>query len=146
MIEVYPKEHIVTHLVKFEDLNHHKTLFAGRCAEWMVEACFIAAAKLIGKPEDVVCVNVHDILFQKPAQKGDIVEFKSQVVSLGNKSLTVYAGVYNNSEETFAECYATFVTINGEGVPYIHGYSLSPLFIEEKKEIHKKALAYKHKK
>ena len=31
-------------LVKGEDLNHHGTLYAGRTAEWFVEAGFIAAA------------------------------------------------------------------------------------------------------
>ena len=33
-------------LVKSEDLNHHGTLFAGRSAEWFVEAGFIAAGAL----------------------------------------------------------------------------------------------------
>ena len=32
------------HLIKSEDLNHHRSLFAGRSAEWFVEAGFIAAA------------------------------------------------------------------------------------------------------
>ena len=31
------------HLVKSEDLNHHGTLYAGRSAEWFVEAGFIPA-------------------------------------------------------------------------------------------------------
>ena len=31
-------------LIKSEDLNHHGTLFAGRCAEWFVESGFIAVA------------------------------------------------------------------------------------------------------
>ena len=31
-------------LVKSEDLNHHGTLFAGRTAEWFVEAGFVSAA------------------------------------------------------------------------------------------------------
>ena len=37
----------IYHLVKSEDLNHHGTLFAGRGAEWLVEAGFIAAANLL---------------------------------------------------------------------------------------------------
>ena len=37
-------------LIKSEDLNHHGTLFAGRCAEWFVESGFIAvAAKFVSK-------------------------------------------------------------------------------------------------
>ena len=32
------KEYKISHLIKSEDLNHHGTLFAGRTAEWLVEA------------------------------------------------------------------------------------------------------------
>ena len=46
----------VYHLVKSEDLNHHRTLFAGRGAEWLVEAGFIAAASLL-PPERVYPVG-----------------------------------------------------------------------------------------
>jgi len=41
-------------LVKSEDLNHHGTLFAGRSAEWFVEAGFIAAASVL-PPKNIVC-------------------------------------------------------------------------------------------
>ena len=37
--------HFITtsHLVKGEDLNHHQTLYGGRCVEWCVQMAFIAA-------------------------------------------------------------------------------------------------------
>ncbi|PKN68485.1 MAG: acyl-CoA thioesterase, partial [Deltaproteobacteria bacterium HGW-Deltaproteobacteria-10] len=40
------KTHIINHMVKGDDLNHHGTLFAGKTAMWFVEAGFIAAASL----------------------------------------------------------------------------------------------------
>lgn len=40
----------ISHLVKSEDLNHHGTLFAGRTAEWLVEAGFVTAAAEHGRP------------------------------------------------------------------------------------------------
>ena len=43
------KQLIIHHLVKGEDLNHHRTLFAGRGAEWLVEAGFIAAADMLNR-------------------------------------------------------------------------------------------------
>ena len=43
----------IHHLVKGEDLNHHRTLYAGRGAEWLVEAGFIAASNLI--PRNMSC-------------------------------------------------------------------------------------------
>ncbi|MEL7655970.1 MAG: acyl-CoA thioesterase, partial [Bacillota bacterium] len=43
------KYYQISHLVKSEDLNHHGTLFAGRSAEWLVEAAFVAAASQHGR-------------------------------------------------------------------------------------------------
>ena len=36
---------ITQHVVMGGDLNHHGTLYAGRTAEWFVEAGFISADK-----------------------------------------------------------------------------------------------------
>ncbi len=63
----------ISHLVKSEDLNHHGTLFAGRTAEWLVEAGFVTAAAEHGRPQDVLCVNVHGFTFKRPVEKGDIL-------------------------------------------------------------------------
>ena len=38
------KTYRASHMIKMDDLNHHKNLYAGRGIEWMVEASFIAAA------------------------------------------------------------------------------------------------------
>ncbi|MFB3926434.1 MAG: acyl-CoA thioesterase, partial [Syntrophales bacterium] len=40
------KTYIIHRQVKGQDLNHHGTLFAGRGAEWFVEAGLIAAASM----------------------------------------------------------------------------------------------------
>ena len=45
-------------LVKSEDLNHHGTLFAGRSAEWFVEAGFVAASSLLN-PKYLICLKIH---------------------------------------------------------------------------------------
>ena len=42
-----PATSFIQHLVKSEDLNHHRTLYAGRTAEWFVETGFVAAANLV---------------------------------------------------------------------------------------------------
>ena len=59
------KTHSICRLVKSEDLNHHGTLFAGKTAMWFVESGFIAAASLT-HPENIVCVNIHGMLFTRP--------------------------------------------------------------------------------
>lgn len=84
------KEYKISHLVKSEDLNHHGTLFAGRASEWLVEAAFICAAAQHGKPENVLCVNIHGFTFKRPVPKGDILTIYSQIAKVGKTSITVY--------------------------------------------------------
>ena len=55
--------------MKSEDLNHHGTLFAGKTAMWFVESGFIAVASLT-HPENIVCLNIHGMLFKKPIGNG----------------------------------------------------------------------------
>ncbi|MEK7866041.1 MAG: hotdog domain-containing protein [Planctomycetota bacterium] len=125
-----------THLVKYEDLNHHRTLFAGRGAEWLIEASFIAAARCVGKPEDVVCVQIQGMTFKKPAWKGDLVEVVAQIGHLGGKSLTVIGkATINGDPASVVTCLTTFVTTNGEGKAYAHGISLPQAYVEEFPEV-----------
>ena len=65
------------HLVKGEDLNHHGTLYAGRTAEWFVESGFIAAASMT-KPENIVCLKIHGMTFNRPIRKGELPVFTSR--------------------------------------------------------------------
>ena len=51
------REILISRIIKSEDLNHHGTLFAGRMAEWLVEACLISTIDLLRKPEDIVCAT-----------------------------------------------------------------------------------------
>ena len=132
----------IFHLVKYEDLNHHGTLFAGRMSEWMVEACFICAARAVKRPEDVVCVQVHGMSFIKPARRGDIIRVEAQLAYLGQKSITVYGQVFaNQAVDPYVTSFATFVTIDQQGKPYAHGLTLSPEYIEQNQDIHQKAKA-----
>ncbi len=121
-----------SHLVKYEDLNHHRTLFAGRAAEWLIEACFIAAARASGKPEDVVCAQVYGMSFKRPANRGDLVEITSQIGYVGPKSMTVVARATLNGEtEPVVSCVATFVTVNEEGKTSPHGVIRTPKYSTE---------------
>lgn len=106
------KEYQVSHLVKSEDLNHHGTLFAGRSSEWLVEACFVAAAAEHGRPQDVLCINIHGFVFKKPVKKGEILTLKSHVVKVGETSLTVYVkAVSEIAKEKHVDGFITFVCV-----------------------------------
>src|SRR3972149_1086502 len=120
------KETVISHLVKPEDLQHHGTLFAGRMAEWLVETCFIAASRFVGKPEDVVCAQVHGIAFKKPIYNGDIVEIKARIALVGTTSLTVDGQAFvGEIDVSSVSGMVTFVTVDKAGKPYAHSLSLT---------------------
>ena len=138
---ISPRATVISHLIKPEDLQHHGTLFAGQMAKWLVEACFVAAARLVGKPEDVVCVQIHGIGFKKPAQNGDIIEIKAKVAFAGTTSITVGGEAYVNEEPVSSVSgMATFVTVDKQGVPYKHGITLSDEYIAQNRASYDEAL------
>jgi acyl-CoA hydrolase len=141
------KETIISHLVKPEDLQHHGTLFAGRMAEWLVEPCFIAASRFVGRPEDVVCVKVHGISFEKPIHNGDITEIKARIACLGNTSITVKGQAFTgDSDAPAVSGMVTFVTVDKQGNPYTHGLSLPQEYISQNREIYEEALKVRGKR
>ncbi|MDD2189794.1 MAG: hotdog domain-containing protein [Eubacteriales bacterium] len=106
------KDYQIAHLIKSEDLNHHGTLFAGRSAEWLVESAFVSAAAQHGRPQDVLCVNIHGFTFKKPVQKGDIITFYSKVARVGQTSITVYVKATSEIHGTaHVDGFLTFVCV-----------------------------------
>lgn len=117
------------HLVKQGDLNHHGTLYAGRSADWFVESGFIAAAGL-AKPENIVCLKIHGMTFDKPAQRGDILCCESRVILAGKTSLMVHVQITNNNE-TLLQGFLTFIHVDLDGNPIAHGIKLEHTTSEE---------------
>jgi acyl-CoA hydrolase len=141
------KETSISHLIRPEDLQHHGTLFAGRMAEWFVETCFVAASRLVGRPEDVVCVQIHGISFKKPANNGDIVDINARIALLGPTSITVCGKAFvNDAEIPSVSGMITFVTVDKEGKPYEHGLTLPQEYIAQNREIHQEALKIRGQK
>ncbi|MBE0411619.1 MAG: acyl-CoA thioesterase [Anaerolineales bacterium] len=121
---MHPKTFRYDRLVKSEDLNHHRTLFAGRCAEWFVEAGFIAIASML-PASSIVCLKIHGLSFTQPLKSGDIACFESKVVYTGNSSLRVYVTLHNNNkEDLIVEGFITFVHVNDDGHAQPHGIKL----------------------
>ncbi len=131
----------ISHLVKSEDLNHHGTLFAGRSAEWLVEAAFVAAASQHGRPQDVLCVNIHGFTFTKQVQKGDIITFLSKVAKVGNTSITVFVKAMSEIHgTTHVDGFLTFVCIEPDTKrKRPHGILMDEPQDEEEKEIRERA-------
>lgn len=126
------KSYINSRLVKSEELNHHGTLFAGRTAEWFVESAFIAAASTLGNPKNVVCLNIHGLLFKNPVKKGEIVTFTSKVVYFGKTSIVVYVKMQTEIDKaTPVEGFITFISVDEDGNKKPHGLVLDETQDEE---------------
>jgi acyl-CoA hydrolase len=119
----------IYHLVKAGDLNHHGTLFAGRTAEWFVEAGFIAAARL-AKPENIVCLNIHGMKFTRPINNGAIICLESRVVLAGRTSLVVHVQSVLE-KEVVLEGFITFVHVDEKGKPLPHHLKVEATTKEE---------------
>ena len=126
----------IHHLVKGEDLNHHHTLFAGRGAEWLVEAGFIAASNLL-PPEYVLCLKIHGMVFSRPVHPGEVVKYESRVVLTGRSRLVAYIKATTKGEAT-VDGFITFVYVDDEGKSRPHGITIEAE-TEEEIEIQKRA-------
>lgn len=131
------------HLVKSEDLNHHGTLYAGRSAEWFVEAGFIAAAR-IKPPDSVVCLKIHGMTFSRPVKCGEIVTYNSKIIYAGTTSLVAFIDVWAR-EELVVKGFITFIHVDENSKPIAHGIKITPI-IEEDKILQEKAIALSRKK
>lgn len=117
------------HLVKSEDLNHHGTLYAGRSAEWFVEAGFIAAARFI-RPEHIVCLKIHGMTFNRPVHKGEIASFESKVVLTGTSRLVTLIEM-KVEDHTVVRGYITFINVDLDGKAIPHGIEIAASTAEE---------------
>jgi acyl-CoA hydrolase len=124
-----PNSHI-QHLVKSEDLNHHRTLYAGRTAEWFVETGFVAAASLLPAHE-IVCLKIHGMEFLQPVRAGEIADFRGKVVFTGRSSLIAYVAMHVQ-ERLIVEGFITFIHVDEEGNARPHGITIEPQTDEER--------------
>lgn len=120
---------VTQHLVKSEDLNHHGTLYAGRTAEWFVEAGFIATAKVV-PPEQIVCLQIHGMSFTSPVRRGEIVTFKGKVILTGKSRLITFVEM-TAGDRSVVKGFITFVNVNAEGKPLPHGVTIEPVTPED---------------
>lgn len=120
-------------MIKSEDLNHHGTLFAGRCSEWFVESSFVAAGSKLD-PKHIVCLKIHGLEFLHPMRLGNILGFESRIVHTGKSSLTVYTQVHE-IKSMDVKCLDGFITFcyvdeNSKATP--HNLIIIPDNEEEK--------------
>ncbi len=122
--------YITQHVVMSGDLNHHGTLYAGRTAEWFVESGFIAAASLT-RPENIVCLKIHGMLFSRPVHLGEIVCFESRIVSVGRTRMIAFIDTKVEGEVVISG-FITFIHVDAEGHPIPHGLTIEADTDDEK--------------
>ncbi len=124
-----PRTYTMYRLVKNEDLNHHGTLYAGRSAEWFVEAGFIAAAGLT-RAENIVCLKIHGMTFLRPVHPGEIIDFESRIILAGRSSLHAYVRMLAKGEFVM-DGFITFVNVDHDGRAQPHGIAVAPTCPED---------------
>ena len=119
-------------LVKSEDLNHHGTLFAGRCAEGFVESGFIAVAGKLD-PQFVVCLKIHGMEFLHPVRAGSVLTFESRIAAVRRSTITVYVRSYESAtpERIFSDGFITFCYVDENTHSRPHGLVVEPESEEE---------------
>jgi len=70
-------------VIKSEDLNHHQTLYGGRCVEWAVQTAYITAANCFDDVRRIVFMSIHSLSVRAPARLGEIVQFTGSVDYVG---------------------------------------------------------------
>ncbi|MFO8062896.1 MAG: hotdog domain-containing protein [bacterium] len=112
-------------LIKSQDLNHHGTLFAGTMSSWFVEACYIHAVNLTGKPENLVCLKLHGLHFSNPASSGSTVRLETTPVYAGRSSIAFYCRAVDEQRgNEVVDGFITFVSVDKSGRTMPHGIEI----------------------
>lgn len=112
------------HLVKGEDLNHHQTLYAGRCVEWCVQAAYIAAESCFSDARPLVFMSIRNLSMRSPAKLGEMVEYRGAVDYVGTSTIGIRVDAYTVQPKDKPRSIATgrflFCTVdeNGKAVPH----------------------------
>ena len=118
------------HLVKTGDLNHHRTLYAGRAADWILEAGWLAAADAVSDSK-VVCAKIGNMQFFYPIHAGETVRIDSTVAYAGRSSLICYVSAEAGGTRK-ADGFICFVHVDEWGKAQPHGVQVEAVTEEEK--------------
>lgn len=137
-----------THLVKYQDLSHHGNLYAGRSADWMVEAAFSCAAQEHGIPDELVCIKIEEISYKQPVEAGDVFMISSRVVRASGSSIVVHVDACTQmSRSSCVEGFITFVSWDaGSRTSKPHRLKMDEAADARETEIRARAAKFKHNK
>jgi len=122
------EEFRTAHLVKGEDLNHHQTLYAGRCVEWCVQMAYLTAANCFAEHRSIVLMSIRSLSMRSSARVGEIVEFAGRVDYVGESTIGVRVHARKLQPKDDKKVVATgtflFCTVDEMGRSVNHGLPL----------------------
>lgn len=114
-----------THLVKGEDLNHHKTLYGGRCVEWCVHMAYLTAQNCFAESRSLVFMSIRSLSMRSSARIGDMVQIVGRVDYVGESTIGIRIDAYKVQPKEDQKPVATgtflFCTVDEEGKAVPHG-------------------------
>ena len=101
------------------DTNDYGTMYGGRLIEMMDMVGGICARRF--SSHKAVTASIEDMQFNKPINRGDIIELESRIIYTGRTSMVVKTKVtregYDEDKEVCARAYFVFVAMDSEGKP-----------------------------
>ena len=114
-------------MVMHEDLNPAGRLFGGRLMEWIDENAALFCMKKM-QTRRLVTKKISEVIFNLPADLGDVLDFQFRVRTAGTSSLTVNCRViatpvsHEEVAKSIVDCDIVFVALDEHGKPSPHNY------------------------
>ncbi len=115
-----PRQAAIRVLMMPRDTNYHGTIFGGVILSHIDQAGAVAA--IAYGCRQVVTVAMDKVEFHQPVKVGELVSFYTDIVSIGNTSITIKVSVEAVQRETGEEvavtsALITFVNLDANGKP-----------------------------
>ena len=83
------------------------------------------------RPEHIVCLNIHGMVFSRPIRKGELPVFTSRVVLTGTTKIISLIEVHVRGNLA-VRGFISFIHVDLDGKPQPHGLDFVPQTAEEK--------------
>lgn len=112
---------LATKVCKKHDLGVHNNLFGGTMLGWVDESAVAFVNEVCHCP-NMVTLKMEEVLFKSPVKENNLIKIYGEIVSIGNKSITVQVNarkfnVYSHEEADVCTTRLIFVRLDDDGTP-----------------------------
>ena len=112
-------------LVTGSDLNHHLTLYAGRCVEWAVQGGYIGAESCFTEERALVLMSIRNFSMRSAARVGEMLRLQAVVDYVGDSTIGVQVRITTvqpqESPRVIGRGRFLFCTVDEKGKAVSHG-------------------------